>query len=251
MQLALITALGVGGATVLGAALGFCFKRIPHRYNDALLSFAAGVMLAAAIMGLILPAVELGGRHGVWMAALGVFVGALFLTFADRLIPHLHSLAGMEREAHGRNRELDRILLFSLAIAIHNFPEGVAAGVASGQEDIGNAVSVGVGIMLQNIPEGMIVISPLLLAGVSRGRAFLIASFTGVIEVFGTFLGYFAVSIVSTILPFALAFAGGTMLYVIGDEMIPETHSHGYERLATYSLLAGFVLMLVLDAYLG
>ena len=233
MQLALITALGVGGATVLGAALGFCFKRIPHRYNDALLSFAAGVMLAAAIMGLILPAVELGGRHGVWMAALGVFVGALFLTFADRLIPHLHSLAGMEREAHGRNRELDRILLFILAIAIHNFPEGVAAGVASGQEDIGNAVSVGVGIMLQNIPEGMIVISPLLLAGVSRGRAFLIASFTGVIEVFGTFLGYFAVSIVSTILPFALAFAGGTMLYVIGDEMIPETHSHGYERLAT------------------
>ena len=208
-------------------------------------------MLAAAIMGLILPAVELGGRHGVWMAALGVFVGALFLTFADRLIPHLHSLAGMEREAHGRNRELDRILLFILAIAIHNFPEGVAAGVASGQEDIGNAVSVGVGIMLQNIPEGMIVISPLLLAGVSRGRAFLIASFTGVIEVFGTFLGYFAVSIVSTILPFALAFAGGTMLYVIGDEMIPETHSHGYERLATYSLLAGFVLMLVLDAYLG
>lgn len=251
MQLALITALGVGGATVLGAALGFCFKRIPHRYNDALLSFAAGVMLAAAIMGLILPAVELGGRHGVWMAALGVFVGALFLTFADRLIPHLHSLAGMEREAHGRNRELDRILLFILAIAIHNFPEGVTAGVASGQEDIGNAVSVGVGIMLQNIPEGMIVISPLLLAGVSRGRAFLIASFTGVIEVFGTFLGYFAVSIVSTILPFALAFAGGTMLYVIGDEMIPETHSHGYERLATYSLLAGFVLMLVLDAYLG
>lgn len=251
MQLALITALGVGGATVLGAALGFCFKRIPHRYNDALLSFAAGVMLAAAIMGLILPAVELGGRHGVWIAALGVFVGALFLTFADRLIPHLHSLAGMEREAHGRNRELDRILLFILAIAIHNFPEGVAAGVASGQEDIGNAVSVGVGIMLQNIPEGMIVISPLLLAGVSRGRAFLIASFTGVIEVFGTFLGYFAVSIVSTILPFALAFAGGTMLYVIGDEMIPETHSHGYERLATYSLLAGFVLMLVLDAYLG
>ena len=251
MQLALITALGVGGATVLGAALGFCFKRIPHRYNDALLSFAAGVMLAAAIMGLILPAVELGGRHGVWMAALGVFVGALFLTFADRLIPHLHSLAGTEREAHGRNRELDRILLFILAIAIHNFPEGVAAGVASGQEDIGNAVSVGVGIMLQNIPEGMIVISPLLLAGVSRGRAFLIASFTGVIEVFGTFLGYFAVSIVSTILPFALAFAGGTMLYVIGDEMIPETHSHGYERLATYSLLAGFVLMLVLDAYLG
>ena len=251
MQLALITALGVGGATVLGAALGFCFKRIPHRYNDALLSFAAGVMLAAAIMGLILPAVELGGRHGVWMAALGVCVGALFLTFADRLIPHLHSLAGMEREAHGRNRELDRILLFILAIAIHNFPEGVAAGVASGQEDIGNAVSVGVGIMLQNIPEGMIVISPLLLAGVSRGRAFLIASFTGVIEVFGTFLGYFAVSIVSTILPFALAFAGGTMLYVIGDEMIPETHRHGYERLATYSLLAGFVLMLVLDAYLG
>lgn len=251
MQFALLTALGVGGATVIGAALGFLFRRIPHKYNDALLSFAAGVMLAAAVIGLILPSIETSGRHGIWITAAGILCGAVFLNFADRFVPHMHNLVGMDREAHKTNQELSKILLFVLAIAIHNLPEGIAAGVAAGRGDTGNSLSVTLGIMLQNVPEGMIVISPLLAAGVSKPRAFFIASFTGVIEIVGTMIGYFAVSLATAVLPFALAFAGGTMLYVIGDEMIPETHSHGYERMATYSLLFGFILMLVMDYYIG
>ena len=120
-----------------------------------------------------------------------------------------------------------------------------------GTEDIGNAISVAVGISLQNIPEGMVIISPLLNAGVSRKRVLLIAFITGLIEVIGTFIGYFSVTISHVILPFALAFAGGTMIYVISDEMIPETHSHGYERMATYSILAGFVVMMLLDHFVS
>lgn len=251
MQYALLTALGVGGATIIGACIGFLFKNIPHKYNDAILSFAAGVMLAASIVGLIQPSIALGGPHGVWLTAAGIFIGAFFLNFADRLTPHMHTIAGIDREEHKHNEGVDKIMLFILAIAIHNLPEGIAAGVAAGQEDISNSLTVTLGIMLQNIPEGMIVISPLIAAGVGKGRAFFLAAMTGVIEIIGTMIGFFAVSIATVILPFALAFAGGTMIYVVGDEMIPETHSHGYERMATYALLTGFVLMMVMDFYLA
>lgn len=250
MQLAFITAIAVGFSTVIGAVIGFAFKRIPHRFNDAILGFAAGVMLAAAVIGLILPAVEVSGRHGIWFVAAGTVCGALFLNGIDRFMPHLHNIAGVDQEQH-HNAQINKVLLFVLAIAIHNLPEGLAAGVSFGSEDIGNAFTVAAGISLQNIPEGMVIISPLLAIGVSKRRTFAIAAFTGLIEVVGTMLGYFAVSIAAVILPFALAFAGGTMLYVVSDEMIPETHSHGYERMATYSLLGGFVLMLILDFYIG
>lgn len=251
MKLVILTAIGVGGATVVGAVIGYFFKKIPHKYNDAILGFAAGVMLAAAVFGLILPSLESGGRFAVWMTAAGIIAGALFLNFADRFIPHLHNLVGVDQETHtGDLESLNKIMLFVVAIAIHNFPEGLAAGVSFGSDDISNAITVATGIALQNIPEGMIIISPLMTAGLSRRRAFAIAAFTGVVEVIGTLLGYIAVSVSSVILPFALAFAGGTMLYVISDEMIPETHNHGYERLATYSLLAGFVVMLILDYYI-
>ena len=250
--MAFLTALGVGGATVMGAALGFLFKRIPHKFSDAVLGFAAGIMLCAALVGLILPAVETGGASGVWIAAAGILAGALFLNALDRFTPHLHHLAGVDTEKHQANKAvIDKVMLFVMAIAIHNLPEGLAAGVAFGSGDAGSGLSVAIGIALQNIPEGMIIISPLLMAGVGRGRTFLIAAFTGLIEVIGTMIGFFAVQVASVILPFALAFAGGTMLYVISDEMIPETHSHGYERMATYSLLAGFVVMLIMDYYIG
>jgi ZIP family zinc transporter len=138
-----------------------------------------------------------------------------------------------------------------MAIAIHNLPEGLAAGVSFGGEDTTNAMMVAAGIALQNIPEGMIIISPMLLNGVSKGRTLFIASLTGVVEVIGTFVGYFAAGISGAILPFALAFAGGTMLYVISDEMIPETHSNGNERIATYALLGGVVLMILMDVFIG
>lgn len=247
MNLVLITALGVGGATLAGTIIGFCFKKVPEKWNDAIMSFAAGVMLCAAVLGLIVPAVELTGKAGLWQAVAGIFTGALFLNLMDKLTPHLHHISGVGREEQHNNRNLNKVLLFVLAIAIHNLPEGLAAGVGFGGGDISNAVTVAVGIALQNIPEGMVLVSPMLIAGISKGRTFLIAAATGLIEVAGTFIGYFASSLSAAVLPFALAFAGGTMIYIVGDEMIPQTHANGNERMATYSLLAGFVLMLIID----
>lgn len=251
MEIVLLTALGVGMATVIGAALGFLFKRVPHRFQDGVLGFAAGVMLAAAMVGLILPSLDFGGAHGVWVTAVGILAGAVFLNLMDRFTPHLHRLTGIDREEHKHNAHINRVMLFVMAVAIHNLPEGLAAGVSFGTGNPGDAFSVAAGIALQNIPEGMVLIAPLLGAGVSRRRTFGIAAFTGLIEVIGTMLGYFAISVSTVLLPFALAFAGGTMLYVVGDEMIPETHSHGFEQLATYAMLFGFVAMLILDFYLG
>lgn len=249
MYLALITALGVGGATIAGVLIGFLFQKVPHRFNDIILGFAAGVMLGAAVLGLIIPSLEEGQ---VWMTLAGILTGAVFLNAADYLTPHLHRITGMEQEAHkNRNSSLNKVMLFVMAIAIHNLPEGLAAGVGFGTEDVGNAVTVALGIALQNIPEGMVIVSPLILAGVPRLRVFFIASFTGVIEIIGTMIGFGAVSASSAVLPFALAFAGGTMVYVVSDEMIPETHSHGYERQATYALLIGFMVMILMDWYLG
>ena len=146
---------------------------------------------------------------------------------------------------------MSKILLFVMAIAIHNLPEGIAAGVGFGAGDTSQALMIAGGIALQNIPEGMVIIGPMLAAGITPRKTFVCAAMTGVVEVVGTLIGYFAVSLASAILPFALAFAGGTMLYVISDEMIPETHAHGHERGATYALLVGFCLMLVSDVLLG
>ena len=250
MQLVILTALGVGGATLIGALLGFIFRDISHRFSDIVLSFAAGVMLAAAVLGLILPAVEYGGEWGLLYTIPGIFVGALCLNLIDKLVPHLHKLVGTDNEAH-HNASLNKVLLFVLAIAIHNLPEGIAAGVGFGSGDQSQALLIAGGIALQNIPEGMVIIGPMLASGVSTKRTMVAAALTGVVEVVGTFIGYFAVSISTAVLPFALAFAGGTMLYVISDEMIPETHAHGAERGATWALLVGFCVMLISDVLLG
>ncbi len=250
MELVLLTALGVGGATVIGAVIGFIFKRFSHTFSDIVLSFAAGVMLAAAVLGLIIPSVEFGGKWGLLITVGGIFVGAVCLSLADRLVPHLHKLVGVDNEEHS-NKSAGKVLLFVMAIAIHNLPEGIAAGVGFGSGNTADALMLAGGIALQNIPEGMVIIGPMLAVGVKPRKTFLLASLTGVIEVLGTLLGYFAVSVASAILPFALAFAGGTMLYVISDEMIPETHAHGHQRGATYALLVGFCIMLVTDVLLG
>lgn len=252
MQAVLWTALGVGGATVIGALIGFLFRKPSHKFNDIILSFAAGVMLAAAVIGLVLPSLELGGKFSILITVAGLFAGAVCLNLIDKLVPHLHKLTGVEPESHPeQNARLDKVLLFVIAIAIHNLPEGIAAGVSFGTGDVAQAITVAGGIALQNIPEGMVIIAPMIAAGMTRRRTFIIALMTGVVEVVGTFIGYFAVQISTIILPFALAFAGGTMLYVISDEMIPETHAHGNERGATYSLLLGFAVMLAFDVLLG
>lgn len=251
MNLVLLTAAGVGGATIFGSLIGFVFKNISHKFNDIILSFAAGVMMAAAVLGLIIPSVEYGGKYGIVITIIGIFAGALCLNLLDKLVPHLHGLVGIDKEEHKNNEGLNKILLFVLAIAIHNLPEGIAAGVGFGSGNTADAILIAGGIALQNIPEGMVIIGPMLAAGISPGRTFIAAMVTGLVEVLGTILGYFAVSVASFILPFALAFAGGTMLYVTSDEIIPETHAHGNERGATYALLAGFCLMLLSDVLLS
>lgn len=250
MEMVLLTALGVGGATVIGSIIGFLFKNISHKFSDIVLSFAAGVMLSAAVLGLVLPSLEYGGDFGIVITIAGIFAGALCLNIVDKVVPHLHRLVGKDIEPHG-NTDLSKVLLFVTAIAIHNLPEGIAAGVGFGSDNTSQAMLIAGGIALQNIPEGMVIIGPMLSAGVSAKKTFVCAMITGLVEVIGTLIGYFAVSVASAILPFALAFAGGTMLYVISDEMIPETHAHGCERGATYALLVGFCLMLMSDVLLG
>ncbi|MBO5328697.1 MAG: ZIP family metal transporter [Clostridia bacterium] len=251
MEMVLLTALGVGGATVIGTAIGFIFKKITHKFSDIVLAFAAGVMLAAAVFGLIEPSVEYGGKYGIIIAVAGVFVGAIFLFLIDKLVPHLHKWSGIKEGEEENKRKIGKVFLFVMAIAIHNFPEGIAAGVGFGTENVAEAFVIAGGIALQNIPEGMVIVGPMLATGLSKGKTFLYAALTGVIEVVGTLIGYFAASISVVILPFALAFAGGTMLFVISHEMIPETHSHGAENGATFSLIFGFCLMFVFDILLG
>ncbi|MBQ5905908.1 MAG: ZIP family metal transporter [Clostridia bacterium] len=251
MKLVILTALGVGGATIFGTVLGFLFKKITHRFSDIVLSFAAGVMLFAAVLGLIVPSIDYGGKYGIIITLAGIFTGAFGLNLIDKLVPHLHKLVGTDSEIHENNANLSKVLLFVIAIAIHNLPEGIAAGVGFGSGDTSQALIIAGGIALQNIPEGMVIIGPMLAAGVKPGKTFLCAAATGVIEIIGTLIGYFSVNVSVAVLPFALAFAGGTMLYIISDEMIPETHAHGSERGATYALLTGFSLMLVTDYFLG
>ena len=252
MEMVLLTALGVGGATVIGAIIGFAFKNLTHRFSDIVLAFAAGVMLSASIFGLIIPSLEDGGKYAIIITIAGIFVGALCLNLVDKVVPHIHNLLKPEN-GENNSGNLSKVLLFVIAIGIHNLPEGIAAGVSFGfgSDNVTRALIIALGIALQNIPEGMVIIAPMLSAGVSKKKTFICAAITGLVEVVGTLLGYFAVSIGRFILPFALAFAGGTMLYVISDEMIPETHAHGSERGATYALLIGFCFMMTMDFLLG
>lgn len=243
-----LTALGVGGATMVGTALGFPCRKISHKFSDIVLAFAAGVMLSAAILGLILPAID---RGGLTIAVAGIMAGAFCISLADRLVPHIHKLLGWEEDTCCLDQRRSRLVLFVAAIAIHNFPEGLAAGVSLGSGDPAAAFLLCAGIALQNVPEGLVTVTPMLAAGISPKKTFLCGIATGVIEIVGTFVGFFAVSIASVVLPFFLAFAGGTMLFVISDEMIPETHDHGHQRSATYALIIGFCTMLILDVLLG
>ena len=246
----ILAAIGVGGSTLLGSIIGFFIKNVSHKVNDAIIGLCAGVMLSAAVLGLMLPAFEQVPVKMIWLPIVGVFAGAMLLNLLDTLTPHLHNITGLDREEHINNKHLNRVLLFVLAIALHKFPEGMAAGVGfSGGEGSmdGSAWSVALAVSLQNIPEGMVIISPLLVAGVSRWRTLLIALCIGLLEVLGVFAGYYLAGIAAWCLPFMLALSGGSMLYVVSDEMIPESHAHGYEKLATYALLAGFLIMLLIE----
>ena len=233
---------------MVGAVIGFAVKELPHKWNDAMLGYCAGSMLAASVMGLIVPALERCSLQQSWSVAAGVAVGAIFLNLLDWLTPHLHHVTGLDIEEHTHNSRINRILLFVMAIALHKFPEGMAAGVSMGPgTDSGNSWMVTFGLALQNIPEGMVIVPPLILAGVSTLRTILISLAIGLLEVVGVWAGFALGAISNMLLPAMLGFAGGAMLYVTSDEMIPETHAHGYQKQATYALLAGFMTLLLVE----
>lgn len=247
MNAVIQSALLLGGASLLGSLLGFFVRRIPHRLNDIFLGFCAGMMLAAAIVCLALPAVEAVGKSGLWEVALGIITGAVIISLLDRLTPHLHTLTGLDPEEHEHNSTLNRVMLFVIAIAIHKLPEGMATGVAYDAAHIANAEALSLTIALQNVPEGMVVVTPLLVAGVRMWRTLMVALAVALFEVAGVFAGYWIGSLSEVLLPPLMGVAAGAMLYVISDEMIPETHSHGYQKAATFAMIVGFVTMLFIE----
>lgn len=243
-----ISAIGLGGATLIGSVLGFLIKEMPQKWNDTILGYCAGIMLAASTLGLIVPAFDMEQANRWWIIVIGVMAGAIFLNVLDFITPHLHHITGLDAETHKNNAHLNHILLFVLAIALHKLPEGIAAGVSisnSGTDNVSWTVSMG--IALQNIPEGMVIIAPLLLAGVTRIRTLFISVIIGGLEVLGVWLGFGLGIASATFLPVMLGFAGGAMLYVTSDEMIPETHTNGYQKQATYALLLGFMTLLLIE----
>lgn len=242
-----ISAAGLCGATIIGSILGFGIKELPHKWNDTVLGYCAGVMLAASTLGLIVPAFE--SEATWWLVAVGVMAGALFLNVLDLVTPHLHHITGLDVEEHRNNSTLNHILLFVMAVAIHKLPEGIAAGVSMSEGEEASW-TVSFGIALQNIPEGMVIIAPLLLAGVKRMRTFIISVAIGLLEVIGVWTGFAMGNVSASTLPVMLGFAGGAMLYVTSDEMIPETHAHGYQKQATYALLLGFMTFVLLERLL-
>ncbi len=245
LPLVFLTALAVGGATMLGALGGYCFRGAADRAGgQTVMAFAAGMMLSAAVAGLILPSLAGGGPWAFPVTAAGILSGAAFLLLLERLAARMQRLSGLEGGASPRTR---RVLLFVAAMAIHNFPEGLAAGVGFGTEDVPRALAIAGGIALQNLPEGMVLIAPMLQAGIPPRRTLALAMSTGAVEIVGTLLGYGTVSLSAAALPFLLAFAGGAMLYLICDDMIPACR--GSKSLC--ALLTGFCFMLAMDYYLG
>ncbi len=253
MEQIAISAAALGITTLLGAILGLFIKNLSHRWNDTILGYSAGIMLAAATIGLIVPAFETSGHGEWWIIVAGVMCGAMLINLIDFILPHLHTITGLDPEKHMTNGSINRILLFVMAIAIHKFPEGMAAGVSMNEvtPNGGTSWTVSMGIALQNIPESMVIIAPLLLAGVSRTRTALIALAIGTLEVAGVYIGYTLGNISPILLPAMLGFAGGAMLYVTSDEMIPETHTHGYQKQATYALLLGFMTLIIVEKMMG
>lgn len=244
-----ISAMGLCGATLIGALVGFVVKELPHKWNDTVLGFCAGVMLAASTLGLIVPAFDMCGPSRWWLVVCGVMGGALFLNVLDLVTPHLHHITGLDPEEHRNNKTLNHIMLFVMAIALHKLPEGMAAGVSMSDVNSEGVASwaVSLGIALQNVPEGMVIIAPLLVAGVTPVRTMVISVAIGLLEIAGVLLGFGLGTASESFLPVMLGFAGGAMLYVTSDEMIPETHAHGYQKQATYALLIGFMTLLVLE----
>lgn len=230
-----------GLATGVGTLPVLFLKGFSENLLDVLIGFAAGIMLAASTFSLLVPAVELGGPL---ISAVGLGVGALALHLIDRFIPHFHPVAGAE----GPPSRLSRVWLLTIAITIHNFPEGLAVGVSFGTGEVETGLVIATAIGLQNMPEGLAVALPLLRERYSPLKAIGYATLTGIVEPLGGLLGMMLVSASHSFLPWGLAFAAGAMIFIVADEMIPETHRKSFGREATFGLVAGFIVMMILDS---
>lgn len=254
--LGVLTSLAAGLFTGFGALLIYITKNVSKKLLDAALGIAAGVMLAATSFSLIIPAIEKGGggSKGSLITLIGIMIGGMFIFLADKFFPDSNLMLNSmgDSESAESNARLRKVWLFIIAITIHNFPEGLAVGVGFGDGDIANGLSIAIGIGLQNFPEGLAVALPLIREKFPRWKAFLIALCTGLIEPLGGLLGVGIVQVSSPVLPLALSFAAGAMLFVISHEIIPETQSnHQHSKMATIALLIGFVVMMFMDNSLG
>ena len=251
---ALLASTITGGLTAVGALPVLFGKRPSERFNDTLLGFAAGVMLAASFFSLIVPSIDISTEmYGVGpipalIAVFGILLGAAAIAMMDRLLPHEHFISGPEGIA---SEKISGVWLFVFAIAIHNFPEGLAVGVGYGSGETDTAFSLALGIGLQNLPEGLAVAVGLMAVGYSRMKSFLVAALTGLIEPIGGLVGGIFVNLSQVLLPWGLVFAAGAMLFVISHEIIPETHRRGHHQRATAGLMVGLVIMLFLDVWLA
>lgn len=255
---ALFGTLFTWAVTALGAATVFMTKEINRKLLDFLLGFAGGVMIAASYWSLLAPAIEMSADLGVpeWVpAAVGFLLGGAFLRLVDRILPHLH--VG-ESQPEGLKTTWQRITLLVLAITLHNFPEGLAVGVAFGavaagypSASIAGAIALALGIGIQNFPEGIAVAMPLRTTNVSRKKAFFLGQLSGVVEPIAGVLGAVAVILFRPILPYAMAFAAGAMIFVVVEDLVPESHSDGNVDLATLGVMVGFAVMMTLDVALG
>jgi len=238
--------------TMLGSAFVFFMKKdIPDRMQKALLGFASGVMVAASVWSLLIPSIDMASESVV-PAVVGFMAGILFLLLIDELTPHLH--LGSQK-AEGPRSKLSRTAMLALAVTIHNLPEGMAVGVVFAGEEQGltltAALAVAIGIAIQNIPEGAIISMPMHAEGNSRWRSFLIGSLSGVVEPLGSVAIILLASVLGTALPYLLAFAAGAMMYVVVEELIPETAQGRHTNLSTIGFALGFVLMMAMDVLLG
>lgn len=246
-----VASILAGLATGVGALPVLYFKNISDKLFSSLLGGAAGVMLAATAFSLLNPGIDFGNLlwpgKGIYVVSAGMLLGAFFLHYADHQLPHVHFDAVVDTQINS----LRKIWLFVIAITIHNFPEGMSVGVSFGSGDMKNGLVLAIAIAMQNIPEGLAVALPLVGLGYNRWRAVGVSLATGLVEPVGGLLGITMVTLFKSVLPVAMGFAAGAMLFVISEEIIPETHAKGRSRYATYSLMIGFIIMMVVDNMLG
>jgi ZIP family zinc transporter len=254
VALGFLASLAAGLVTAVGAIPVLFDRSVSRQINDMSLGFAAGVMLAASFFSLIIPGLEAArtlygnGLLPAFIAVAGVLMGGGFVALLNETVPHEHFFQGREGPVEA---ELARIWLFVLAITIHNVPEGLAVGVGFAGGDVEKGTILATGIGLQNAPEGLAVALALVSIGYSRGYAFAVASLTGLVEPIAGLLGAWAVSLSQLLLPWAMSFAAGAMIYVISHEIIPETHRHGFQNASTLGLMIGLAVMMFLDVAFG